>query len=121
MNIENICAYCLDKKGVKEDFPFDEVTLTMKVMGKIFAFIPLDTTPLTIALKCDPEYALELRDTHEDIGEAYHLNKKHWISVACEATLSDNLIKSLIDDSYALVVKGLKKSEKEALLIMEHS
>jgi predicted DNA-binding protein (MmcQ/YjbR family) len=116
MNVENISSYCLDKKGVKEDFPFDEVTMTMKVIGKIFIFIPLDAIPSKIALKCDPERAIELRDEYEDIGEAYHLNKKHWISVDCEGTLSDTFIKSLIDDSYALVVKGLKKAERAALL-----
>ena len=116
MNVENINAYCLDKKGVKEDFPFDEVTLTIKVMGKIFIFLPLDAVPFRIALKCNPERAIELRDEYEDIGEAFHLNKKHWISINCEGTLHDAFIKSLIDDSYALVVKGLKKAEREALL-----
>ena len=37
MDIEAFRHYCLSKKGVEEDFPFDEVTLTFKVMGKIFA------------------------------------------------------------------------------------
>ncbi len=115
MNVETTAEYCLSKKGVKEDFPFDEVTMTMKVMGKIFAFIPLDSEVFTIALKCDPERAIELRETHEEITEGFHLNKKHWNGVNCEGTLSDKLIKELIDHSYELVVKGLKKSEKELL------
>ncbi|MFZ4544275.1 MAG: MmcQ/YjbR family DNA-binding protein [Saprospiraceae bacterium] len=115
MNIENITDYCLMKKGVKEDFPFDEVTMTMKVMGKIFAFIPLDVSQLTISLKCDPDRALDLREQYEEIEGAFHLNKKHWNSVNCEGSLSDKLIKELIDHSYELVVKGLKKSEREAL------
>jgi predicted DNA-binding protein (MmcQ/YjbR family) len=119
MNIENISAYCLNKKAVREDFPFDEVTMTMKVMNKIFAFIPLDNIPPTISLKCDPERGIELRETYDDINEAYHLSKKHWISVDCEGTLPDKFIQSLIDDSYALVVKGLKKAEREALLNQE--
>ena len=36
MNIEEITEYCLNKKGVTEEFPFDEDTLVLKVMGKIF-------------------------------------------------------------------------------------
>ena len=119
MNIETATEYCLIKKGVKEDFPFDKVTMTMKVMGKIFAFIPLDAEIFTIALKCDPERAIELRETHEEINEAFHLSKKHWNGLNCEGTLSDKLIKELIDHSYDLVVKGLKKSERESLLTME--
>lgn len=115
-NVETLTEYCLSKKGVKEDFPFDEVTMTMKVMGKIFCFIPLDEEEFKIAIKCDPERAIELREEYEDINEAFHLNKKHWISLHCSTgTLSSKLVKSLIDDSYDLVVKGLKKAEKEIL------
>ncbi|NWG27266.1 MAG: MmcQ/YjbR family DNA-binding protein, partial [Ignavibacteriaceae bacterium] len=36
MNIEQIREYCLKKKGVTEEFPFDEETLVFKVAGKIF-------------------------------------------------------------------------------------
>jgi predicted DNA-binding protein (MmcQ/YjbR family) len=115
MNIETVSEYCLSKKGVREDFPFDDVTMTMKVMNKIFAFIPLDNEECSISLKCDPEHGIALREANEDINEAYHLNKKHWISVNCEGNLSDSMIRSLIDDSYALVVKGLKKVEREEL------
>ena len=34
MNVEEFRDYCLAKKGVTETFPFDEVTLVFKVMGK---------------------------------------------------------------------------------------
>lgn len=115
MNIETLTEYCLSKKGVREDFPFDEHTLTMKVMGKIFAFIPLDEDRLVIALKCDPEKAEILREQYEEIFGAYHLNKKHWNSVDCEGSLSHKLIIELIDHSYDLVVRGLKKTEREIL------
>jgi predicted DNA-binding protein (MmcQ/YjbR family) len=85
-------------------------------MGKIFCFIPLDAEEFSIAIKCDPERANELREEYEDINEAFHLNKKHWISLNCTGTLPQKFVFELIDDSYDLVVKGLKKSEKELLL-----
>jgi predicted DNA-binding protein (MmcQ/YjbR family) len=116
MNIENLAAYCLNKKGVKEDFPFDEVTLTMKVMGKIFAFLPLDAQPPQISLKCDPDRAIELREEYEDIQSAFHLNKKHWNAILLEGNVPSKLIYELVDHSYDLVVKGLKKSERMQLL-----
>ncbi len=31
MNIEEVRDYCLSKKGATEDFPFDEVSLVIKV------------------------------------------------------------------------------------------
>ena len=60
MNVEEVCAYCLAKKGVEESFPFGETTMVIKVMGKIFALVPLDVDVQTINLKCDPERAIEL-------------------------------------------------------------
>ena len=37
MNVETIREYCLSKKGVTESFPFDDVSLVMKVLDKMFA------------------------------------------------------------------------------------
>jgi predicted DNA-binding protein (MmcQ/YjbR family) len=112
MNIETFVEYCLTKKGVEETFPFDNVTLVMKVMGKMFAVCPTDRDGLQIALKCDPEYAIELRERHEEITEAWHMSKKHWNGVNCEGSLKDAFVRELIDDSYNLVVKGLTKKDQ---------
>ena len=51
MDIETLRDYCLSKKGVTEHFPFDEVTLVFKVMGKIFALTSIDEPILNINLK----------------------------------------------------------------------
>lgn len=115
MNIEEFQAYCLSKKGVEETFPFDEVTLVYKVMGKMFALTGLDAEVFQINLKCDPEYAIELREEHEEINSGFHMNKKHWNTVNCEGLLNDKLIYSLIDHSYDLVVAKLKKADREFL------
>ena len=61
MDIETAREYCLSKKAVTECFPFDEYSLVMKVMNKMFALIDLESAN-KICLKCDPEYALELRE-----------------------------------------------------------
>ena len=66
MDIETIRDYCIRKKGTTEEFPFDNVTLVFKVMGKMYACIGLDN-PEWLSLKCAPEYALELREHHLDI------------------------------------------------------
>ena len=61
MNVETVREYCLNKKGVTESFPFDDVSLVVKVMNKMFALIDLEEAN-HIALKCDPEKAIELRE-----------------------------------------------------------
>lgn len=113
MNIEILRTYCLSKAGVEETLPFDEDTLVYKVMGKAFAFMSI-SEPDRIALKCDPERALELRETYDSILPGYHLNKKHWNTIIYEG-ISKTLCFSLIDHSYDLVVEKLTKKLKEEL------
>jgi predicted DNA-binding protein (MmcQ/YjbR family) len=116
MNVEEVCAYCLAKKGVEDGFPFGETTMVFKVMGKIFALVPLDVEVQTINLKCDPDWAVELRETHpDDILPGYHMNKQHWNTVQCEGGLSTKLLQELIDHSYDLIVKSLPKKTQAEL------
>lgn len=115
MNIEDLSNYCLAKPGVEDCFPFDEQTLVFKVMGKMFAASGLHRIPPTVNLKCDPEKAIELRETHEQITAGYHMSKKHWNTIEIEAGLSDKFITELIDHSYDLVVSKLTKKNKEIL------
>lgn len=116
MNIEEIREYCLSKKGVIEDYPFDEETLVLKVMSKIFALISLEKIPLQINLKYDPELAVELREKYESVLPGYHMNKKHWNTIIVDGSIHSNEIKNLIDNSYTLVVQALKKSDGKKLL-----
>jgi len=115
VNIEQIREYCLKKKGVTEEFPFDEETLVFKVMGKIFLLASLDSIPLQINLKCDPEKAIELREEYESVQPGYHMNKKHWNTIILDVNVPAKKILEWIDHSYNLVVAGLKKSELEKL------
>lgn len=115
MNFETFCNYCLQKKGVTETFPFDETTLVYKVMGKMFALTGIDERPLSINLKCDPERAIELREEYEAVQPGYHMSKKHWNTVVCDGTISDTELRELIDHSYNLVVKGLKRADRDRL------
>ena len=109
MDIEQFTIYCLQKEDVVESFPFDDVTLCFKVRGKIFALTGLDSEGFQVNLKCDPDYALELREQYEEVLPGYHMNKKHWNTVSFSGSLSDGLLRQLIDHSYELVAKGAKK------------
>lgn len=113
MNIESVRDYCLSLPMATEDFPFDETTLVFRVCGKIFAMVDLDDTEWFV-LKCDPDYALELRDRHTEIAPAYHMNKKHWNQLNLFGMLPDELVQSLIRHSYNLVVSKLPRKVKEA-------
>ncbi len=111
MNIETFRVYCLGKKGVTEEFPFDENTLVMKVMGKMFAAVDVNDFE-SINLKADPEKAVEWREQYPAVQPGYHMNKKHWNTVLMDGSLPDKLIREWIDHSYNLVVDGLPKAVK---------
>lgn len=118
MNIEQLHQFCINKKGVTEHFPFDEVTLVFKVMGKMFALVGLqkwENGETTINLKCNPDWAEELRGTYEGVNPGFHMNKKHWNTVTLNSSdITDDFAKELISHSYDLVVKGLtKKLQRE--------
>jgi predicted DNA-binding protein (MmcQ/YjbR family) len=116
MNIEELRAYCITKKGVTEEFPFDNDTLVFKVMGKMFALTGLSNLDQTVNLKCDPAYAFELREEFShDIFPGYHMNKQHWNTVHYAGGLKDNFVKELVDHSYNLVVASLTKKLKQEL------
>lgn len=102
MDIERFRAHCLAKPGVTEDLPFGPDTLVFRVKGRIFALFDVNHFD-GINLKCDPEKAVDLRERHEGITPGYHMNKKHWNTVATNGSVSDKLILELADHSYDLV------------------
>ena len=115
MHIEELRSYCLSKKGVTEEFPFDENTLVFKVLGKMFALSGLERKPPKVNLKCDPEWSLKLRDEYDGlIYGGYHMNKRLWNTVEF-VNLPSNFIKELIDHSYDLVVAKMPKKIREQL------
>jgi predicted DNA-binding protein (MmcQ/YjbR family) len=114
MNIESFREYCIQKAGVTEHFPFDETTLVFKVMGKMFALTDIEA-PFALALKCDPERAVELREAYPAVKPGWHMNKTHWNTVMVDGSLTDHLLKELIDHSYDLIVAGLRKKDRQRL------
>jgi predicted DNA-binding protein (MmcQ/YjbR family) len=114
MNIESAREYCLSLPQVTEDFPFDETTLVFRIGRKIFAMLDLENTEWFV-LKCQPEYAIELRERYPDIAPAWHMNKKHWNQLNLYGNLPDDLVQSLIQHSYDEVVKKMSKKQRLAL------
>ncbi|MBT3299664.1 MAG: MmcQ/YjbR family DNA-binding protein [Candidatus Marinimicrobia bacterium] len=115
MELKKLKHFLLSKLFSEETYPFGPETLVLKVMGKIFALVGLNEKPLTLSLKCDPDDAQIQRQIYNEISAGYHLNKEHWNTVVLSNALEDDLIFQLIDDSYKLVVKGLRKKDQERL------
>jgi len=114
MDPAELRAWCLRQPGASEDFPFGPETSVFKVGGKMFALSALDRTPLEVSVKCEPELAVGLRDSYPAIRPGYHLNKRHWNTIAV-AGLPDRLVRDLVEDSYDLVVSALPRRVRDEL------
>ena len=114
MNIESFRDFCLAKPGTTESFPFDQKTLVFKVGGKMYALTDVDTFD-GVNLKCDPEHAIDLRETYQGVQPGYHMNKQLWNTVKTNQDVPEELFKQLIDHSYELIVNSLPKRIKDEL------
>jgi predicted DNA-binding protein (MmcQ/YjbR family) len=103
MNVEEITDYCMEKPNVTSGFPFGGDVLVFKKSDKMFCLLVLDKQPVTFNVKCEPERAMELREQYPAVLPGYHMDKKHWNTIVVDGTLSGNLLRSFIDDSYALI------------------
>jgi predicted DNA-binding protein (MmcQ/YjbR family) len=108
-------AWCLARPGVTEERPFGPETTVFKVAGKLFALSALESEPLRLSLKCEPELAVALRRDHPAIGPGYHLNKRHWNTIVLDGSLPDAMVADMLEDSYDLVVSAFPRATREGL------
>jgi predicted DNA-binding protein (MmcQ/YjbR family) len=114
MHIESFREFCLSLAGTTEEFPFDEQTLVFKVGGKIFALTNVDYFD-SVNIKCDPETAIELREKYNDVKPGYHMNKKHWNTIAVNGDVPDAELLRWVKYSYTLVLASLPKKIQNSI------
>ena len=123
MDFNQAQAYLQSKPESELCYPFDPDVLVFKIMGKMFALLSPnggknpDKSP-QMNLKCDPLHAQELRDVFDAVIPGYHMNKKHWNTIILNNSIPSSEIERMIDHSYTLVVKGLRKAEKSQLQLL---
>ncbi|WP_312508800.1 MmcQ/YjbR family DNA-binding protein [Chryseobacterium culicis] len=113
MDIENFRAFCLSFPDTHEGMPFQgffknsRSILVFYVGKKMFCFFDIDKFDYC-TLKCDPELVEKLRQ-HEGVEKPYNLSEKHWINVALNAKVPEEMIKDLVEKSYRLVAASISK------------
>lgn len=107
MDIEAFRAFCLSFPDTHEGMPFQgffknsRSILVFYIGKKMFCFFDIDKFD-NCTMKCDPQAIEELRE-HKGIQKPFNLSWKHWISVALDGTVSDDMLKKLVTKSYELV------------------
>lgn len=118
MDLSQVKQRLLEMPHAVEEMPFGPGTLVYKVGGKMFALAP-EEKPAEgsghVNLKVEPPLGDMLRTTYPAITGAWHMNKRHWISIELDESVPDDEIESLIEDSWRLVVKGLTRAQRAEL------
>ena len=115
MTRDQVLERCSGLPGAVEDYPFGDDVAVWKVGGKMFALVMLAGAPGSVNLKCDPDWALELRARHGAVRPGYHMDKRHWNTVDLDGTVDGAEVRELIDHSYELVIRRLPKRERARL------
>jgi len=117
MNFDQCRKYLLQRPTAFEDYPFGPDVAVFKIEKKMFATLGHNNDGANMNLKCDPEEAMALRDIFSAVIPGYHMNKAHWNTIILDGSIPRGEIERMIDNSFALVVKSLKKAERIALEI----
>jgi len=117
MNYQQARDYLLSRPEAWEDFPFGPDVSVMKIKNKMFATLARSGDEARCNLKCDPDEAVMLRDIFKGVLPGYHMNKRHWNTVILGSDVPVGEIERMMDRSYGLVVLGLTRIEKDALIL----
>lgn len=118
MNFDTARSYLLGKPESSLDFPFGPRVLVFKISNKMFATLGLNGDLANMNLKCDPQEAIMLRDVFDTVIPGYHMNKTHWNTLILDGSIPVPEIERMIDRSFGLVVRGLRKSERQRLELL---
>jgi predicted DNA-binding protein (MmcQ/YjbR family) len=118
MTAATLRKWCLARPEAVEEFPFVPRVSVFKVGGKMFALSDLESRPLRVSVKCEPDLAEQLRATYPAIAPGYHLTKRHWNTITLDGSLPDATVLDMIEDSYDLVVAGLTKATQQRLRLV---
>ena len=103
MDLMDCREYIMTLPMVEECQPFDEDIVVYKICGKWFATI-IFSRGNYIAVKCDPDRAVLLRDEYSSITPAWHYNKRYWNDLLVTA-LPESVVKREIRHSYFTVIR----------------
>ena len=104
MDIVDLREYVVSLPLVEECQPFGDDAVVYKVGGRMFLCFLLEHTE-RVAVKCNPDRAIVLRDQYlSAITPAWHFNKKHWNDLYFEQ-LPREVVEREIRHSYITVIR----------------
>lgn len=117
MDYSWIDAYCLAKKGAVRDYKAEWDATRYMLRSKMFAMMGGDKMGQPIfTVKLEPLYGQLLRAQFQEIIPGYYMNKEHWNSLYLSGNVPNEVVKSMIDQAYTLIFKGLPQKTQNEIL-----
>ena len=114
MDSESVRAHCLSFPHATENVQWGN-DLVFKIAGKMFAVMALEgPVKYIMSFKCTEEKFNELIE-QEGMDPAPYMARNKWVAIERLDVLSDKELKSLLRNSYDLVVEKLPKRVREQL------
>ena len=109
-----VIAACMAFENVYEDYPFDENWTVMRhsVGNKAFALIYEREGKIWVNVKQPPEDCFILRELYPSVLPAYHMNKRHWVSIVLDGSMKKREIVPLLKNSYDLTAPRLRRAKR---------
>lgn len=101
--------------AVEAGFPFGPQVEVFKVGGKVFALLGTEGVDDHLTVKCGPEDIDHLVLAFAELTRGYHMNKRHWITVAPGPGIDADLVADLVKNSYELVGRSIPLSRRPQL------
>lgn len=116
-----IDAFLLSLPGVNKDLQADWNWIRYKIGEKMFAAICLDdeNRPYYVTFKLEPAEGDFWRQQYEDFLPGYYMNKIHWNSVRADGAVPEELLQTLLEKSYRLILGSFSRKKQRQLLIQE--
>jgi predicted DNA-binding protein (MmcQ/YjbR family) len=113
--VQRVKDHCAQKPQVTQGYPWkNKRSLAFKVAGKLFAAIDEDKNPLRLNLRCEPGRMNALKRSCSAVVD-HPIHPATWITIQLEESLSGDLLKTLIDDSFSLAIQTLSRKERAQL------
>lgn len=117
--LQDTAQHCAENLPATTLYEFEPGWITASVHGRWFLLLT-DVPPHSrardahilagkpvVIVKSDPDDAAALREAHADIITGYHMNKRHWITMAPGDSIDEQLVEELVTESYRLVTRTL--------------
>ncbi|GIP24642.1 MmcQ/YjbR family DNA-binding protein [Paenibacillus sp. J22TS3] len=113
MNHQQLIELGLGYPGTSLRYPFDPELPVLYVGSKMFALLGTHEGVESVNLKVDPDEAWVQRESYPGtVLPGYHMNKRHWNTVVLNGQVPDEIIASMLLESYQLVVSKMPKASR---------